>query len=222
MNKVIQKVIQGNPGYRKTRFHDEKGNLIAWQSLLLNGPRAALTKLQSVISNSPVEFPLIPYAAAQEIEKVLNSHSVVLEFGSGRSTIWLAKRCETLYSVDDNEYWFNLIRDKLSSPSLNNVIYELHLDTLDYVKFPNNSQLLFDLILIDGTCRYKCLENSINQLRPGGYVYIDDTDKHLDDLKNSEKFIKELVAIKGGEIKEYTDFSPEQLFVKQGILARVL
>lgn len=58
-------------------------------------------------------------------------------------------------------------------------------------------------------------------LKPGGYVYLDDTDKHHADLKQAETLLRNTVSSRGGEVVEYSDFSPEQLFVKQGILARI-
>ncbi|MBK4728710.1 class I SAM-dependent methyltransferase [Oxynema sp. CENA135] len=222
MQDFINKVIKGNKEkHRKTRFHDEKGNLITLDRFLSNGPKAAFTKAQSIMSTSILEVPQIPYTAAKTIQKYLHKNSIVLEFGSGRSTIWLAKQCATIYSVDDNEYWFNRVQEKLKLLSLNNVVYEFRPRILDYVNFPSDYNLSFDLIFIDGTWRQKCLENSINQLNPGGIIYIDDTDKHIADIKQTEKLVRNIIHKKGGELIEFTDFSPEQLFVKQGILAKI-
>jgi predicted O-methyltransferase YrrM len=112
-----------------------------------------------------------------------------LEFGSGRSTVWLATLMQRLTSVEHNSQWFAIVREKLAVRGLLNVDYRLvplghpeseaehpGYDPLpDYVavasEFPDSS---LNLVLIDGHYRSACIRATIPKIAPLGYMIIDD------------------------------------------------
>ena len=218
LKKIKVRLISGSP-LRKTRLHDIRGNIVPFSRLLFHGPRATLTGLLRIFFGYRPERPWISYSAAAEIDAHLNEKSVVLEYGSGMSTVWLAKRCERLYSVEDNETWHRMIEERLSRHSLNNVTLEYSPDEDAYCSFPNDDSLRFDLFFIDGLYREKCLKNALSLLKPGGFVFLDDTDKGKPSL--SDLYLREIVKRQGGWINYYTDFSPTEFAVTQCALARI-
>jgi predicted O-methyltransferase YrrM len=114
---------------------------------------------------------------------------VGLEFGSGRSTLWLAKHVVYLTSVEHNPAWFERISQKIKEEGLANVSYCLKPRQPDdgqegltsaYVKvtddFENGS---LDFALVDGICRSACVMRVLPKLRPGGMLVIDNANLYL-------------------------------------------
>ena len=117
------------------------------------------------------------------LESFLAKNDVGLEFGSGRSTLWFAQKVSALTSIEHDPVWHNKVTKELALRDLRNVDYLLvEKDVEDekgqdaaYVriteKFPKNS---FDFILVDGAYRGSCALASLELVRPGGLLIIDD------------------------------------------------
>ena len=96
------------------------------------------------------------------LESLLLPSDVGLEFGSGRSTIWLARRVRFLTSVEHDAGWHALVRKQLDGSCLSNVDYlfrpmdvgEAQGTESAYVAvtraMPADS---LDFVLVDGVCR---------------------------------------------------------------------
>lgn len=221
----LARLIAGDP-YRKTRIHDEKGNFVGLKYLLAHGPLCAASFVSLRLLRRRPTVPFIPYAAVRAIRNVLGKNSVVLEFGSGMSTVWLAERCEHVYSVEDSREWFAAVSDRLERHQLRNVTYALQTDRDEYVRFPADREgRLFDFILIDGLFREECLRHAVHRLKPGGYIYLDDVDKDMTvpngEMRRVEATIRDVVAQGGGTLTYFTDFAMTHLVVKQGVLAYI-
>jgi predicted O-methyltransferase YrrM len=112
-----------------------------------------------------------------------------LEFGSGRSTAWLATLVQRLTSVEHDARWFAIVEEKLAARALRNVDhrfialghpeYEAERPSYDplpaYVavanEFPDSS---LNLVLIDGHYRSACIRAVISKIAPAGYLIVDD------------------------------------------------
>src|SRR5687768_3902128 len=70
-------------------------------------------------------FPWITRESIEFLELWLSKNDSGVEFGSGRSTVWFAKRCKQLTSVEDNSEWYQTVKDKLAKENLANVKYLL-------------------------------------------------------------------------------------------------
>ena len=107
-----------------------------------------------------------------------------LEFGSGRSTLWLARRVAHLTSVEHAPAWYEHTRQALSAQSLANVDYHLAScegnDPSAYVamasQFPAQS---LDFVLVDGVFRDACANAALDKLAPGGLIILDDAHRYL-------------------------------------------
>lgn len=69
------------------------------------------------------EAPWLTPAAIALLERMLLPTDRGLEFGSGRSTLWFARRIGRLISVEDDPAWHDRISRQLKELSLGNVDY---------------------------------------------------------------------------------------------------
>ena len=132
----------------------------------------------------------INYKAQNFLKNILNREMCILEYGSGSSTIWFSKRVKNILSIEHNKNYFLLLK-KFINKSCNIVLVlkepKDDLDNFssfrvknksfkDYVKYPNGKKK-FDIIFIDGRCRNMCLKNSLNLIKDGGYIILDNSER---------------------------------------------
>lgn len=211
--------MQGD-GLRKTRFHDEKGNRIAWNLVWRHGSRALISCLARFLLDRRPSLPWICYEGIGYLKSKLGPGSRVLEFGSGMSTRWYAKHAKEVFSVEDYRPWYEKVQNLLRKDGVSNVTYRFAEHSDQYVEFMKGDRAGFDLIMVDGSHRSRCIAQSADLLRRGGVLYLDDSDKDIakgGDMREAERLLRELAEKKGAKIREFTDFSPTQFFVKQGI-----
>lgn len=105
-----------------------------------------------------------------------NKDAKILEFGCGASTIWLSKRTNNLITIEHDKIWCDSIANLLNHVECNTV--DLKLIPRPYYSicetFPDN---YFDLILVDGRDRVKCIQYAINKVRPGGVLMLDNAER---------------------------------------------
>jgi hypothetical protein len=211
---LLSKLLRAGPD-RPTRLHDGRGNLVSPGRLLRNGPRAAGSGLLRLLLGRWPVRPWFSYDATRAIAEHLTPRSVVLEYGSGRSTLWLARRCAHVYSVEDSPEWHALVQRLLQQHTIANVTYGLRADPASYAGFPEDPTARFDLVIVDGSHRLACVRAALPRLQAGGMLYIDNTDGDLD---AAEALVGEQVRQAGGVLQRYTDFAPAQLYVSQGLM----
>ena len=112
-----------------------------------------------------------------EIFLTKNKDAKILEFGSGASTIWFAKKTKNLVSIEHNKFWFNRVKQQLThDPACNSSAF--YLIKRPYYKivasFPSN---YFDLILVDGRDRVECINASVRILKSGGILMLDNAER---------------------------------------------
>lgn len=218
------KVIAGSP-VRKTRLHDELGNLVPLSRLLRNGPAALLTGGLRLALGVRPERPWISYDAQKILDEFLTPQSRVLEYGSGMSTMWYARRCGKLFSVDHYRPWFDRISRTIAERGIGNIDYRFVDQPEAYAHaFADEEAQGFDLVMIDGGFRDHCVRAAIACTRPGGIIYLDNTDKQVDqftgNLPVARQVLLDWAKETGASTTFFTDFAPTQLFVQQGLLVR--
>ncbi len=118
------------------------------------------------------------------LNQLIRKTDIGLEFGSGRSTIWLAKRCSNLSSVEHNQKWYEWTKSKLVD--VKNVDYYLGAldlqesdksDYLSIVKKSENESL--DFVLNDGKLRDLVSLHVLDKLKSGGILIIDNAERYL-------------------------------------------
>lgn len=209
--------------FRKSRFHDEKGNLVDVGGLVYAPAALASAVLRVAFGRRPPR-PLISYRAAKHLDRLLRKDWRGVEFGSGYSTPWLAKRLGFLLSIEDDPNWHRRVAGLLAGIAPDTVRHELRTAEtyFDLAEFPS---AFFDFALVDGTCRADCIAAVVPKIRPGGWLYLDNSDKDMTrpdgDLRRAEALLLEHVRQRGGETSYFTDFAPTNFFVEQGLLARL-
>jgi hypothetical protein len=218
---ALSKILRAD-NCRRTRFHDEKGNLVTLPRLLRNGSRAYATGLTRLLLGVRFEAPWISYDARRILEKHLTSKSRVLEFGSGMSTLWYARRAGFVYSIENFEPWYQKISALLTRNSLHNVRYEFAPSRSQYVAPHGISGPGYDLIVVDGDYRSECVRTSTMLLGQGGILYLDNSDKDSGpkggDIRTAEAVALEFAKRTNATVRYFTDFAPAQMTPNQGLM----
>lgn len=128
-------------------------------------------------------YPDAPWLTRQMIgilDTWLRPSDVGLEFGSGRSTVWIAKRVSQLTSVEHHAGWCDKVRRQLTEQHLGGVDYRLYEDGMEdradssYVNVTNAIESAsLDFCLVDGVARDYCARACLPKLKPGGILIID-------------------------------------------------
>lgn len=203
---------------RRTRFHDELGQLAGLRAFL-SMPRALTGGLLRLTTSRLPGRPWISYQAQTKIAAFLASRPAhVLEFGSGQSTRWFAARSERLFSLEADPDWFRGVEAQLAK--FEHVDYRLVSERDDFANPAVEGS--FDLVMIDGPARDACAKFAIDHLARGGMIYLDNSDKGANPLEGDVPLARRLLIdhaeTNGLPWREFTDFAPAQFFVQRGLM----
>lgn len=173
------------------------------------------------------EHPDAPWFAQNAIpfiESLLKPNQTVFEWGSGRSTIWFAKRTKHVTSVEARDSWFNDVKKIISEQGLSEKVdlrlakissehnYDLA-EVESYVSQIDNFQdKHFDVVIVDGHSRVECLKHAVKKVKQGGILILDNSE-----LPEYDSFFKQM---KNVEVKRFSNgvqetsifFCPEKGF----------
>jgi predicted O-methyltransferase YrrM len=152
-------------------------------------PRYVLNKLRYLANlRRYPDAPWLTRQANEMLASLIQPTDVGLEFGSGRSTLWLARRALRLTSVEHDQTWHAAVSGQLATHNVSNVEYlfraqnadEEHGDSSGYVRvvdaLPRES---LDFVLVDGIYRADCVNAVLGRLAPGGLLILDDAQRYL-------------------------------------------
>ncbi len=147
------------------------------------------------------DLPWLTKKANNYLDANLNDSMLGFEFGSGRSSIWFANKLKKLISVEGHKGWYEKVSSKFSKENVTNIDYifsEFDEKTeIDAVAYSNiictYDDEYFDFILVDGGPRDLCALNSIEKLKRGGMLVIDNLNWYLpsDSLSPHSRSIKD-------------------------------
>ncbi len=128
------------------------------------------------------EIPHIAPEVNTFLEKYLTKDREVFEWGSGGSTIWIAKRVKHIYSVEVADAWYQFLTEKIVEFDLKNVTlyhYPIGADGIIqniYYDIIMKLKRKFPLIIVDGVVftRNICFEIATKCLAKDGYIIFDD------------------------------------------------
>jgi hypothetical protein len=141
------------------------------------------------------DVPWWTYRAIDVVETWLAARPAparVFEFGSGASTLWLARRSGEVHSVEHDAGFAESIRPRLSafqnvvlhveppvessSPQASSAVEDYaDLDFTSYVSTIDAVDGEFDLVVIDGRARHACLERAVPRIADGGMIVFDNS-----------------------------------------------
>lgn len=134
----------------------------------------------SKTSNKPIDYlknpiPWFNYATIDFINDRINETLDVFEFGSGYSTLYFAKKVNSITSVEYDLGWFSNITNQTKKLNNVNIIYNKLDDS--YPQSIEKLQKKYDLIIVDGRMRVESFKISINCLKVGGILILDDSSR---------------------------------------------
>ena len=134
------------------------------------------------------DHPWLTSRANTILDKLIKPTHHGVEFGSGRSTAWFAKRSEKLTSIESDISWYEKVKIMLAEKNLSHVTYHLKVEDepeesgnkASYVKvledFPEQS---LNYVLVDGLYRDYCALNAVNKIKAEGMIIIDNVNWYL-------------------------------------------
>jgi predicted O-methyltransferase YrrM len=142
-------------------------------------------------------MPWVPFRAQRWLSRLLSREMRVFEWGSGGSTLFLARRVREVVSIEHDAAWYELVAQRLQRSGVQNCKYQLvpprqappggtafgseqrdckHLCFEAYVRaidgYPDGH---FDFVMIDGRARLACLRAAWRKVRVGGHIFLDNS-----------------------------------------------
>jgi hypothetical protein len=142
------------------------------------------------------DVPWWTFAASDRVAGFLSSRpdARVFEWGSGASTVWLARRAGSVVAVEHDPRWARMVEGVLPDnagvrviepvPARGAVGEELSdkpgnagLDFASYVSAVDEVDGTFDVVVVDGRARGACFHKAVSRLAPGGVLVFDNVDR---------------------------------------------
>jgi len=140
-----------------------------------------MPKVLYPIKNRP--YPALMDLVQVVIQSEIDSESRVLEVGSGHSTVWLAKICDNVTSIEHEPIWATEVKRALKERGLSG--------NVEYIEVESGKQIplaiselqdsVFDIVIIDclDNQRLKALKESKTKVKPGKWIVIDDSYREM-------------------------------------------
>jgi predicted O-methyltransferase YrrM len=213
-------VVKGSP-LRRSRLHNHKGERVDVKGLAYL-PHSVATTIRLKLTGRRPESPWLGYRAVKCLEALIEPDWRILEFGAGMSTIWLARRCAFVLSLETHDRWFADVRAHLELAGLENVDCRLcsttDNGTPDYGRAVSDQRgSEFDLALVDGARRDLAIEIALGLVKAGGYVFLDNTDLPNDDCRIAAARLGAAAA----RVWVFNDLSPSIVMVNEGTLGQL-
>jgi hypothetical protein len=134
--------------------------------------------------------PLIVANAVILLDNWIKPSDCGLEWGSGRSTGWLAARLDRLITVEHDQRWYARVSAQLRRGDLAaKVDYRLVPAPAAQMAEPVDhpyagvadelSDRSLDFVLVDGQMRLRCMQKALDKLRPGGLLVLDGANRYV-------------------------------------------
>ena len=210
-----KRLITGD-GLRKTRFHTFRGNCIDLAGLV-HLPHCIWSSLLRVFGYR-LPVPWLGYRAVKYLRQIIQPEWRIIEYGSGMSSLFFAKHGKDLVSIESDRQWFDHMRTLFSKKSITNIDYRFR----DVCRYTSHSDLIensFDLCIVDGLVRDESAKQALKLVRPGGYIFMDNSDVQNSEYLTARNILQE-AAIKDS-VKIFNDFYPFRVGVNEGMLVQL-
>ena len=145
----------------------------------------------------------------------------MVEFGSGMSTAWIARRARSVTAVEHNPQWRMKVVQQLAQAGLSKNAQVL-LRTLDnYLDLELAEKPR--LVVVDGELREECVNWAMRNVAEGGFIYLDNSDRDSGEDSGASRARMIALANTGAiEIEAIRGYPPGILAPTEGMLARVV
>ena len=120
-------------------------------------------------------IPWYNYSVIDFLNEKLTQEMSVFEFGCGYSTLFYAKKCGRVYSVDTKKDWIIKIETELFAKNYINA--EIFLIENNFSESIDKVEEKFDIIAIDSEDRLACSITAYYNLAKNGIVILDNSER---------------------------------------------
>ena len=161
-------------------------------------PRYIVNKLRHLyyIKQNP-EAPWLTQQAMSLLSTWLKPTDIGFEWGSGRSTMWLAQRVKHLTSIEHDLAWHDQVKQDIRESNVKNVLLmhrslegDEKSEYVQAIKIKKPGE--FDFILVDGRARADCLKLAVDYLKPGGLLILDNANSYLKNRSYAPDSVKQM------------------------------
>ncbi len=154
---------------------------------------------------SPI--PWMNYPIVDFLDQRLHRDLTLFEYGCGNSTLFYAQRVGRVIAVEDHPDWLAEVSSQ--APSNAQVLLCAPFTPERYVGTIRDQGCAFDVVIIDGKERARCLEVAPDCLTEGGVIILDDvnSDEHRAGIQATRERgfrVLEFRGLKAGSIRVYT------------------
>ena len=186
--------------------------IVAGSSLVISGPLVQDGWLRSYIEKQSVDasgqpIPWITYPAFDFLRVRLPMLESVFEYGSGNGTRWWATRAAQVRAVENDFHWYEAMKGLV--PANVELFYEDLDNGCGYEDKVLTDDRDYDLIVVDGRRRNKCIKQALKRIKARGILVLDNSDR-----EEYSVGIQELVASGFRQI-EFSGFCPIVNFKSQ-------
>lgn len=139
------------------------------------------------------ETPVVVANASVILNAWLKPTDRAFEWGSGRSTTWIAPRVASLISVEHDAGWHDQVNRKLERMNLDHKVdYRLIPAPGGQMDEPKDSPYAhaidavpdgsLDFVIVDGQMRLRCAERALDKLKPMGLLVIDGANRYIPNM----------------------------------------
>ena len=156
----------------------------------LTTPRYWLAKFnKTVFERRFPEAPWLSESAVYLLDSWLRPTDRGIEWGAGRSTVWLALRVKHLTSVESNAEWYERTKTVLYEKGIQNKVdlrlipvnHQMNTDSPRDHPYAAVARELpdahLDFALVDGRLRLLCIENVMSKIKLGGLLILDNSER---------------------------------------------
>jgi hypothetical protein len=135
-----------------------------------------LGQARSIEEGRPVDalgrpIPWYTYPAIEHLERLAFEGTRIFEYGCGNSTRYWCRRGALVTAVEHDREWFDEVSASVERADL------LHRGDRDsYVAALGESDASFDIIVVDGVWRERCVEEAIARAAPHTVIILDNSD----------------------------------------------
>jgi hypothetical protein len=134
--------------------------------------------LAGVRSTVTLRLPWLPFRLIDLLGERLEPGMRVFEYGGGGSTLWFLDRGLEVVTDEHDATWGRILEETTTSTSWDLLVHPLDDGGAAYVgaidDYPDGH---FDLVVVDGRFRARCVDAALAKIRPGGMLVVDDVDR---------------------------------------------
>jgi hypothetical protein len=164
-------------------------------------PRLLATGARGTIR---LRLPWLPFRLIDELEAVVSSGSRVFEYGGGGSTLWFLDRGAVVATVEHHQGWAAVLQRSIGSDDWTLLAPSLADGSAEYVdaisSYPDD---WFDVVVVDGRARARCVARALPKVKPGGLLLVDDIHR--------KKYAARAVRDAGWPRRDVIGFAPAKL-----------